>query len=131
MKGYLYAAGVAALGVLGLVWYERSKAQPPAPGGSAPAPQGATNTAIQLVPGQTIIRRAVVGDTITVLAPSGWGVPSATANIPGFLEIQATSTVVESTTVRVADAGQGQIVMQNGGEDATLSIDAAPASAVS
>jgi hypothetical protein len=131
MKGYLAAAGVAVAGVLALVWYERAKPQPAAADSAAPAPQGATNRAIQMAPGQTIIWRAVVGDTATILAPSGWGVPSANANIPGFLEIEGTSTTVESTTVKVTDAGQGQISMSNGGETAILSIDASAVSAVS
>jgi hypothetical protein len=131
MKGYLAAAGLAVAGVLALVWYEKAKPQPPAQSGDTPAPQGATNRAIQLVPGQTVIWRANVGDTATILAPSGWGVPSANANIPGFLEIQSTSTVVESTTVKVTDGGQGQVSMSNSGETAILSIDASAASAVS
>lgn len=78
---------------------------------------------IQLIPGQTIILRAQVGDFITVLAPSGWGVPSATANIPGFLQIESTSDQTESTVLQVMDKGAGQISMSLGGETAILSID--------
>ena len=87
-------------------------------------PSQATVHTITLVPGQTIIVRPRVGDILTVLAPSGWGVPSAVANIPGFLEVQSASPTTESSTFKVTEAGRGQIVMQNGGEDATLSIDA-------
>jgi hypothetical protein len=78
----------------------------------------------QLVPGKTIILRASVGDIVNVLAPSGWGIPSATANMPGFLQIQATTSGGEATTLKIVEAGQGQIQMANGGEVAVLSIEA-------
>jgi len=78
---------------------------------------------IELIPGKTIILRAQLGDLITVLAPSGWGVPSAEANIPGFLEIESTSATAESTVFKVTAGGQGQIQMSSGGEVAILSIE--------
>lgn len=78
----------------------------------------------QLVPGKTIILRAAVGDVVTVLAPSGWGVPSAGANVPGFMVVQSTDTSAEASILQITDAGQGQIQMENGGEVAVLSIEA-------
>lgn len=87
-------------------------------------PSPSTTYTIQLVPGATRILRASVGDRMVITAPSGWGVPSATANIPGFLEIESTDTVSESTTLRVIEAGQGQLQMSLGGEVAILSVEA-------
>lgn len=91
--------------------------------GQLPPSQTQTHT-IQLVPGRTIILRAQVGDVVTVLAPSGWGVPSANANVPGFLQIDSANPTTESTVMSVQAAGQGQLTMSVGGETAVLSIKA-------
>lgn len=96
-----------------------AKAMPQLPEG--PVPNVHT---IELQPGKTIILRCSVGDIINVLAPSGWGVPSANANVPGFLEIESTSTAAESTTFKVKEGGQANFKMEFGGEVAILSIDA-------
>ena len=90
-----------------------------APGGSG------RMVAVQMVPGQTLIERAQVGDTLIVTAPSGWGVPSATSNTPGFLTIQSTDPAAESTTYVVAAGGGGQIQMQSAGETAVVTVDVA------
>lgn len=78
---------------------------------------------IQLVPHATKILRARVGDEFTIDAPSGWGVPSANANIPGFLEVISTDTNAETTTVKVVAKGQGNIELSSGGEVAVLSVE--------
>lgn len=90
------------------------------------SPPNVSMKSVQLVPGQTIIERAQIGDVITVLAPRGWGVPSAGSNIPGFLQIEATSTDAESTTFKIITAGAGQVSMTNGGEVAILAFDVLP-----
>ena len=86
-------------------------------------PSSISAKSVQLIPGKTIIERAQIGDVITVMAPSGWGVPSANANVPGFLQIEATSTVAESTTFKVMAGGAGQVSMSFGGEVAVLAFD--------
>jgi hypothetical protein len=80
--------------------------------------------AIAMQPGATLIERVKVGDTLVLEAPSGWGVPSAGANIPGFLEVVSTDTNAESTTVKVVAGGQGQITMKSGSETAVVSVEA-------
>jgi hypothetical protein len=90
---------------------------------AAPQLAGQTFNA-DLAPGRTIILRASVGDTIIVKAPSTWGVPASSANIPGFLTVQASDTEAETTTLLVTEAGQGQVQMVSGGETATLSVEA-------
>lgn len=77
---------------------------------------------ITLVPSRTIILRTRVGDTVIVHAPSGWGVPSMNANVPGFLQIESTDTAAETMTLTVTEGGQGQIQLQNGDEVAVLSV---------
>jgi hypothetical protein len=99
---------------------------PPAAASAMPAlPEGPVPNVhtIELQPGKTIILRAQLGDIINVLAPSGWGVPSANANVPGFLEIESTSTAAESTTFKVKEGGQANFTMTAGGETAVLSIE--------
>lgn len=116
-KKPLWAAAGALAGAVAI---------PPAVAAAMPALPAGTGRAWveQLVPNQTIILRASVGDLVTILAPSGWGVPSAGANIPGFLQVESTTTTAEATTLRIVEGGQGQIQMQSGGEVAILSIEA-------
>ena len=114
----LWMAVGALVGAIGL---------PPAAAAAMPALPSGSGVKIwteQLVPGKTIILRAAVGDVVTVLAPSGWGVPSSGANVPGFMEVQSTSASGESTTLKITEAGQGQFQMAVGGEVAVLSIEA-------
>lgn len=99
---------------------------PPAAAAAMPElPSGPTPNVhtIQMNPGGTIILRAQLGDLITVLAPSGWGVPSAVANVPGFLQVESTSTGAESTVFKVVQKGQANFTMSSGGETAVLSIE--------
>lgn len=99
---------------------------PPAAAAAMPElPAGPTPNVhtIEMAPGKTIILRAQLGDLVTVLAPSGWGVPSAEANIPGFLQVQSTSTGAESTVFKVVQKGQANLTMSSGGETAVLSIE--------
>lgn len=86
---------------------------------------GIANThTVTLVPGQTIILRASEGDLITVMAPSGWGVPSVASNVPGFLSIESASPEAETSVFKVTSSGAGQISMTGpSGEVAVLSID--------
>lgn len=115
-KRSLLWTGVGAL--LGAV------AIPPLVGFSANALASlSTPKDVQLVPGSTIILRPRIGDSFTIDAPSGWGVPSANANIPGFLEIVSTDVNAETTTVKVVAAGQGNISLSAGGETAVLSVE--------
>ena len=111
----------AAVGVLAGIVAVPAIAQAAMP--SLP-PSTANIHTITLIPGRTIILRAAVGDVVTILAPSGWGVPSANANIPGFLEVQSANPTTESTVLKVTAGGQGQIQMENVGEVAILSIEA-------
>ena len=101
-----------AVGLLGYILFW------PNPAAGAPLPKK-----IQLVPGSTVIYRGQVGDVVTVLAPEGWGVPSALSNVPGFLTILGASPEAESTTFQIVDKGAGQISMASGGQKAILSID--------
>jgi hypothetical protein len=116
-KKSLFWTGIGAF--LGAV------AVPPLVGLSANALAAmSTPKAIQLEPHVTKILRAQVGDEFTIDAPSGWGVPSANANIPGFLEVVSTDVNEESTTVKVVASGQGNIELSSGGEVAILSVEA-------
>jgi len=113
--------GWAAVGVIAGIIAVPAIAQAAMP---ALPPSRVTPHTITLIPGQTIILRAKVGDIVTVIAPTGWGVPSAVANVPGFLEVQSASPTTESTVFKIVEAGQGQISITSNGETAVLSIEA-------
>ena len=108
----------------GLGAFVGAVAAPPLVGAGVAFAQTLGTKPIALAPGKTVILRAQVGDLVTIEAPSGWGVPSATANIPGFLEVESTDPEAETTTLKVIEGGQGQIQMASGGEVAVLSIEA-------
>lgn len=107
------AAAVIGPPVLGIV------AQAMADGSAPPPPKP-----VALIPGETIIERAKVGDWFLVEAPPGWGTPAAGSNIPGFLEVLSSDPSAETTTVKVVAGGQGQIQMTSEGKTAVLSVTA-------
>jgi hypothetical protein len=111
------AFGVGTIAVL--LWPREATAMPPL----GPVVAQAHTFDVEMVPGKTIILRVAVGDTINLSAPSGWGPPSANANVPGFLQIQSTDTSTDLTSLKVIDGGQGQISMTAGGETAIVSIE--------
>jgi hypothetical protein len=129
--GVVGAAGVAAWAL----WPKTAAASPPPGSPSSPSPPsggsvsvgpvvlGGNSYDIQLVPNQTVIQRMAVGDSLTVTAPSGWGVPAAMSNIPGFLTTMSSDATAGSSTFNANAAGQGQISMTSGGETAILSVE--------
>lgn len=108
-------AAVAGPPLLGLV----AQAMADAEAASVPPPK-----AVALIPGGTIIERAKVGDQFLIESPPGWGAPTASANIPGFLEVVSNDPAAETTTVKVVEGGQGNITVTSGGKTAVLSIAA-------
>jgi hypothetical protein len=116
--------GLGMVGTFGTAWAASSVVRavsPQAPQGSL---TGGQNYNVTLIQGTTLIQRVKVGDTVTVLAPSGWTVPSASSTF--LKEVAASSASTSSTTFEASVSGSGNVTSSSpdGSSTATVTIDA-------
>jgi hypothetical protein len=120
----LRAIGVGMIGIggaLGLAGLATN-----ALGGGTP-PMTGKNYQVTLATGQTLIQRMAVGDTITVLAPLGWGLPAIEAASPvGTLAVYTSDASTSSATFRAAVSGSAEVGAtdpSDASSTATVSVD--------
>jgi hypothetical protein len=118
--------GLGMIGTFGTAWAATEVVNLVAPKAAQGLLTGGQNYEVTLVSGKTIIQRVAVGDSVTVLAPSGWSAPTVAVEDPsGFLAPVATSSSSSSATFQATTSGSGNVVSQSSGsETGTVTIDA-------
>lgn len=119
--------GLGMVGTFGTAWAGSAvlKLFNPSAGPQGYLTQG-RNYQVVLQSGTTVIERIAVGDSVTILAPQGWTVPSIQSSGPGvFLNLVASDATSSSATYQAVAAGSANLTSRSAGtESGTVTIDA-------